>query len=85
MPIITSSSCKRTPAIPPDRNARITTAPWKAARVAAHSLPADNAKQIDRMIRFAAELKRPAVLYGGHEAYKIADEWRNPECRCWSL
>src|ERR1022692_2304375 len=36
-------------------------------------LPADNAKQLDRMIRFAAELKRPAVLYGGHEAYKIAD------------
>jgi hypothetical protein len=36
-------------------------------------LPADNAKQLDRMIHFAAELKRPAVLYGGHEAYKIAD------------
>lgn len=36
-------------------------------------LPADNAKQLDRMIRFAAELKRPAVLYGGHEAYKVAD------------
>jgi len=36
-------------------------------------LPADDAKQLDRMIRFAAELKRPAVLYGGHEAYKIAD------------
>jgi imidazolonepropionase-like amidohydrolase len=36
-------------------------------------LPADNAKQVDRMLRFAAELKRPAVLYGGHEAYKIAD------------
>ncbi|MGD0362979.1 MAG: amidohydrolase family protein [Bryobacteraceae bacterium] len=36
-------------------------------------LPAEDAKQLDRMIRFAAELKRPAVLYGGHEAYKIAD------------
>jgi imidazolonepropionase-like amidohydrolase len=36
-------------------------------------LPADNVKQLDRMIRFAAELKRPAVLYGGHEAYKFAD------------
>jgi len=36
-------------------------------------LPADDAKQIDRMIRFAAELKRPAVLYGGHQAYQIAD------------
>jgi hypothetical protein len=36
-------------------------------------LPADDAKQLDRMIRFAAELKRPAVLYGGHQAYKVAD------------
>ena len=36
-------------------------------------LPADDAKQLDRMIRFAAELKRPAVLYGAHEAYKVAD------------
>ena len=36
-------------------------------------LPADDAKQLDRMIRFAEELKRPAVLYGGHQAYKIAD------------
>jgi imidazolonepropionase-like amidohydrolase len=37
-------------------------------------LPAEDAKQLDRMIRFAAELKRPAVLYGGHQAYKIADQ-----------
>lgn len=36
-------------------------------------LPADNSKQLDRMLRFAAELKRPAVLYGGHEAYKVPD------------
>ncbi len=36
-------------------------------------LPADNAKQLDRMIHFSAELKRPAVLYGGHEGYKVAD------------
>ena len=36
-------------------------------------LPADDTKQIDRMIRFATELKRPAVLYGGHEAFKCAD------------
>lgn len=36
-------------------------------------LPAEDAKQIDRMLRFAAELKRPAVLYGGHQAYRIAD------------
>lgn len=37
-------------------------------------LPADDAKQLDRMIRFAAELKHPAVLYGGHQAYKAADQ-----------
>jgi len=36
-------------------------------------LPAEDAKQVDRMLRFAAELKRPAVLYGGHEAYKVPD------------
>jgi hypothetical protein len=36
-------------------------------------LPADDVKQLDRMIRFAAELKRPAVLYGGHQAYQFAD------------
>jgi len=36
-------------------------------------LPADDAKQLDRMLRFAGELKRPAVLYGGHQAYKIPD------------
>jgi hypothetical protein len=36
-------------------------------------LPADDAKQLDRMIRFAAELKRPAVLYGGQQAYKVAE------------
>ncbi len=36
-------------------------------------LPADDAKQIDRMLRLAAELKRPAVLYGGHQAYQVAD------------
>lgn len=37
-------------------------------------LPADDAKQLDRMMRFAAELKRPAVLYGGHQAYQVADQ-----------
>ena len=36
-------------------------------------LPADDAKQLDRMLHFAAELKRPAVLYGGHQAYRMAD------------
>jgi len=37
-------------------------------------LPAGNAVQIDRMLHFAAELKRPAVLYGGHAAYAVADK-----------
>jgi hypothetical protein len=36
-------------------------------------LPADNTVQVDRMLRFAAELKRPAVLYGCHGAYRVAD------------
>jgi hypothetical protein len=36
-------------------------------------LPAEDAKQITRMLRFADELKHPAVLYGCHEAYKVAD------------
>jgi hypothetical protein len=36
-------------------------------------LPAENAVQVDRMLRFAAELKRPAVLYGCHGAYRVAD------------
>lgn len=35
-------------------------------------LPAENAIEVDRMLRFAAELKRPAVLYGCHGA------WRDP-------
>jgi len=33
-------------------------------------LPANREVEIDRMLRFAAELKQPAILYGGHEAYK---------------
>lgn len=36
-------------------------------------LPADNVVQVDRMLRFAAGLKRPAVLYGCHGAYRVAD------------
>ncbi len=35
-------------------------------------LPASRAVEIDRMLRFAAELKLNAVLYGGHEAHKVA-------------
>jgi Imidazolonepropionase and related amidohydrolases len=36
-------------------------------------LPAVNAAQIERMLRFAAERKIRAVLYGGHEAYRTAE------------
>lgn len=36
-------------------------------------LPAEDAVEVDRMLRFAAELKRPAVLYGGHGAYRVAE------------
>ncbi len=33
-------------------------------------LPATYEREFDRMIRFAAELNTPVLLYGGHEAYK---------------
>ena len=33
-------------------------------------LPASRLVEIDRMLRFAAELKKPAVLYGGRETYR---------------
>ncbi len=36
-------------------------------------LPAVRAVEIDRMIRFAQELKLNAVLYGAHEAFRSAD------------
>lgn len=36
-------------------------------------LPASRAVELDRMIRFAAELKQKTVLYGGHEAYRAGD------------
>jgi imidazolonepropionase-like amidohydrolase len=36
-------------------------------------LPATRAVEIERMIRLAAELKRPVVLYGGHEAARSVD------------
>jgi imidazolonepropionase-like amidohydrolase len=39
-------------------------------------LPAQRAIEVDRMVRFAAELKTGAVLYGGHEAYRAADVLR---------
>jgi hypothetical protein len=33
-------------------------------------LPANRAVEMDRMVRFAAELKQPALLYGMREAYR---------------
>jgi imidazolonepropionase-like amidohydrolase len=33
-------------------------------------LPANRMVEMDRMLRFAAELKQPAVLYGGREAFR---------------
>ncbi|MBK5292733.1 MAG: amidohydrolase family protein [Acidobacteriia bacterium] len=40
-------------------------------------LPATRNVEIERMLRFAADLKRPAILYGGHEAYRSADALKN--------
>ncbi len=36
-------------------------------------LPADNRVQIDRMLRFADELKQSAILYGMEEGYRSTD------------
>jgi hypothetical protein len=35
-------------------------------------LPAGWAKEIDRMLTFGAELKRPVILYGAHDAARIS-------------
>jgi len=40
-------------------------------------LPAERWVEIDRMVRFAKELKANAVLYGGHEAYRSAEMLSN--------
>ena len=37
-------------------------------------LPATREVEIDRMLRFAQELKHPAVLYGVHEAWRAVDQ-----------
>jgi imidazolonepropionase-like amidohydrolase len=37
-------------------------------------LPAEESQQIDRMLKFAPELKKPFILYGLHEAYERIDE-----------
>jgi hypothetical protein len=36
-------------------------------------LPANREVEVDRMLRFAAELKQPAILYGLREGYRSAD------------
>jgi hypothetical protein len=36
-------------------------------------LPANRMVEVDRMIRFAAELKQPAILYGMREGYRSVD------------
>jgi len=36
-------------------------------------LPANREVEIDRMLRFAAELKQPAILYGIREGYRAAE------------
>src|ERR1035438_9221749 len=33
-------------------------------------LPANRLVEVDRMLRFAAELKQPTIIYGGREAYR---------------
>jgi hypothetical protein len=33
-------------------------------------LPANRLVEVDRMLRFSAELKQPTVIYGGREAYR---------------
>lgn len=41
-------------------------------------LPASRAAEIARMQAFGAELKQPTILYGGHEAYKMASNIKTP-------
>ncbi len=37
-------------------------------------LPADESQQIERMLRFGAELNKPFMLYGLHEGFKEVDQ-----------
>jgi imidazolonepropionase-like amidohydrolase len=43
-------------------------------------LPAVRAVELERMARFAAELKLDAILYGAHEAFRDADALRKFSC-----
>jgi hypothetical protein len=42
-------------------------------------LPANRDVEIERMLRFAAELKQPAVLYGLREGYRAADRLKKAQ------
>lgn len=42
-------------------------------------LPADEEQQIDRILNFGRELKRPFILYGLHEGYKRIDELKQAQ------
>ena len=49
-------------------------------------LPANRLVEIDRMLRFAAELKQPVILYGVRESLPARGGRRcsrNPALRCW--
>ena len=49
-------------------------------------LPANRLVEEDRMLRFAAELKQPTIIYGGREATATARPIcsRSTTRRCWS-
>jgi hypothetical protein len=40
-------------------------------------LPASRAVEIDRLLRFAAPLKTPLILYGGQEAHRVAAQLKS--------
>jgi len=42
-------------------------------------LPANRDVEIERMLRFAAELKQPAILYGLREGYRAADRLKRAD------
>ena len=42
-------------------------------------LPAERAAEIERMVNFAADLKKPAILYGAHDAAQALDSLRKSQ------